>query len=135
MILRWALTLLAVFCSFVIAGIFGGIAAGLSGLCSLPGAGFSAAFSVVVVAYLSAPNHRFRTATVALILGVVVAWLLLEPSFYPESYGEREAYQLTHLPVVATYLGGLLGLLVSALIQRWAWPDNSLRPTPLRGAA
>ena len=135
MVLRWALGFLAVLSGFLVAGVLGGFATVLTGFWYLPGAGFSAAFAVVVVAYLAAPSRKFRASTVALILGAVVAWVLLEPSFYPESYGERGAYQPTHFPIVATYLGGLLGILASALIGRWAGPNNSFKPTPLRGAA
>jgi len=135
MVLRWALALLAVFGGFMAAGILGGLVTDFAGLWHLPGAGFSAAFSVVVVAYLAAPSHRFRTATVALILGAVIAWLLLEPSFYPESYGERGAYQRTHLPILATYFGGLLGLFASALVGRRAGPNSSFKPNLLRKSA
>jgi hypothetical protein len=120
MVLRWALAVLAVLGGFTVAGILGGLATDFAGFWNLPGAGFSAAFAVVVVAHLAAPSHKLRTATVALVLGAVVAWLLLEPSFYPESYGNRGAYEPTHLPVIATYIGGLLGLVAAALIGRWA---------------
>lgn len=120
MVLRWALAVLAVLGGFTVAGILGGLATDFAGFWNLPGAGFSAAFAVVVVAHLAAPSHKLRTATVALVLGAVVAWLLLEPSFYPESYGNRGAYEPTHLPVIATCIGGLLGLVAAALIGRWA---------------
>ncbi|WP_232227685.1 hypothetical protein, partial [Aerolutibacter daejeonensis] len=120
MVLRWALALLAAFSGFAVAGIVGGLAAEFAGFWNLPGAGFSAAFAVVVLAYLAAPSHKLPAAAVALTLGAVVAWLLLEPSFYPESYGDRGAYEPTHLPVVTTYIGGLVGLLASVLIGRWA---------------
>ncbi len=135
MILRWALALLLVFCGFVVTGMLGGLIAGFVGLWHLPGAGFSAAFAVVIAAYLAAPSHKLGSAFTALILGAIAAWLLLEPSFYPESYGDRDAYQPTHLPIIATYIGGLLGLLAAVLIGRWAGPNNSFKPTPLRGAA
>jgi hypothetical protein len=135
MVLRWALALLAIFGGFTAAGLLGGLASDFAGFWQLPGAGFSASFGVVVVAYLAAPAHKLHTAIVALILGAVAAWLLLEPSFYPESYGARGAYEPTHVPIVATYVGGLLGLVVAALISRWAGPNNSFKPTPLRGAA
>ena len=135
MVLRWAMALLAVFGGFAVAGILGGLATDIAGFWHLPGAGFSAAFAVVVVAFLAAPSHKLRTATFALILGAVVAWLPLEPSYYPESYGDRGAYEPTHLPIVATYIGGLLGLLASVLIRRWAGPNNSFKPKPLRGSA
>jgi hypothetical protein len=135
MVLRWTLAMLAVAITFVGAGILGGVVAGIIGLWHLPVAGFSAAFFVVVVAYLAAPKHKVMAAVFTLFAGAVAAWLLLEPSFYPESYGDRGAYEPTHLPVIATYLGALLGLIATALTWRRAGPNNSSKPTPLRGAA
>ena len=135
MVLRWALTLLLVFCGFVVAGMLGGFIVDFAGLWHLPGAGFGAAFAVVVVTYLAAPSHKLGSAFTALIVGAIAAWWLLEPSFYPESYGSSNAYQPTHLPIIVTYIGGLFGLLAAALIGRWAGPNNSSKPTPLRGAA
>jgi hypothetical protein len=135
MVLRWSLALLAILGGFAVAGVLGGLAADVAGFWHLPGAGFSAAFAVVIVAYLAAPTYKLRTAAVALVLGAIAAWLLLEPSFYPESYGERGAYEPTHLPIIATYIGGLLGLVAAMLIGRWAGPNSSSKPTPLRGAA
>ena len=135
MVLRWALALLLVLCGFVVAGMLGGFITDFAGLWHLPGAGFSAAFAVVVVAYLTAPSHKLGSATIALILGAIAAWLLLEPSFYPESYGDRDAYQPTHLPIIATYIGGFLGLVAAALIRRWAGPNNSFKPNPHQGGA
>ena len=127
MVLRWALALLGVLVSFVIAGLLGGLTAELVGLWHILGAGFGAAFAVVVVAYLAAPSHKNCAAIVALALGVITAWLLLEPSFYPESYGPARAYEPTHLPIAATYLGGLLGLLVATLIRRRTGPNISFK--------
>ena len=135
MLLRWALALLAVLGGFFLAGISGSIAADLAGFWHLLGAGFSAAVAVVVVAYLAAPNHKMLSSIIALLLGAAAAWFVLEPSFYPESYGERGAYQPTHLPIIVTYLGGVLGLVIAAALHRWMGPNNSFKPTPLRGAA
>lgn len=117
------------------AGILGAVATDLAGFWHLPGAGFSAAFAVVVVAYLSAPSHKLHAATAFLLVGAAIAWLLLEPSFYPKSYGDHGAYVRTHLPVIATYVGGLFGLLAAALVQRRVGPDNSFKPNRLRRSA
>ena len=135
MILKWVLALLAVLGGFLLAGISGGILTDLVGFWSLPGAGFSAAFVVVVVAYLAAPGHKLLSSAVALVIGAVAAWIVLEPSFYPESYGERGAYQPTHLPIIVTYFGGVLGLIVAVVLKRWAGLNNSFKSRPLRGSA
>lgn len=77
---------------FVAAGIAGEIIASAVGLWGDPVAG----------------------ATGALILGAALAWELLDsPSYYPDGFGAR-SYQETYLPVIATYVGGLAGLLVCA---------------------
>jgi hypothetical protein len=131
MLLKWTLAFLAAAGAFTISGVAGALITDALGLWSIPGAGFSAACAVVVVAYVSAPSHKFIVAASTFIAGATAAWLLLEPSFYPESYGSRRAYQPTHLPVAATYAGGLLGLFVSACIRRWAGPNNSSKPTLL----
>ncbi|MES2604224.1 MAG: hypothetical protein V4603_04755, partial [Pseudomonadota bacterium] len=78
----------------------------------LPGAGFSAAATVVVVTYIAAPDFKFVAACIALLVGGILAWLIVEPSWLPESYGERGAYQPTHLPIIATYIGGTVGFLL-----------------------
>ena len=127
MVLRWLLALLFVLGGFPYAAVLGGLASELAGFWHLPGAGFGAAFTVVVVSYLAAPTNKLLAAFVSLILGAIAAWLLLEPSRNPENYGERGAFEPTHLPVIATYIGGLLGLFASAIIWLWAGPNNSFK--------
>ena len=110
MILKWLVAVLAVLGGFVIAGITGAFAAELFGFWYLPGGGFSAAATVIIVAYIAAPRHKLPAALIVLMIGAVAAWLTLEPSWLPESYAERGAYQPTHLPIIATYFGALAGL-------------------------
>ena len=73
----------------------------------------------------SCPGHlrcrtelKFTLCGAALVAGALLAWLVLEPSFYPdmERYGAL-AYQPTHLPVIATYSGGIVGLLVAGAFR------------------
>lgn len=114
---KWFIALLAVAGAFLISGVLGSFLADFLWSWSLLGAGFAAAFSVVCVAYLAAPDHKFIFSVVTFVVGVVVAWLFLEPSSYPESHATM-AYQPTHLPLVITYIGGVLGLFVVALVNR-----------------
>ncbi|MFN0196903.1 MAG: hypothetical protein ACKVT0_09155 [Planctomycetaceae bacterium] len=125
MVLRWFFAVLAVMGGFFVAGISGGIAADLVGFWAVPGAGFSAAFAVVILTYLTVPNYKFLSACVALVIGAIAAWPILEPSFFPESYGERGAYQPTHLPIIITYAGGILGLLTAVASTLPASGDKS----------
>lgn len=135
MALRWIFTVAVVLLSFVLAGFFGGLVSHLTGLWLLPCVGFCVAFAVIVVASLAAPAYKPRSALITLAVGAIAAWMVLEPSFYPTSYGPERAYQPTHLPIVATYLGGLLGFVVGALLSRRAGPISSFKPTPLRSSS
>jgi len=103
--------------SFLAGGAAGGFAASSLHLWLHPVAGFCAAATVVIVGYLAAPAYKLQAGCVVFAVGAVAAWAILEPSWLPESYGDR-AYQPTHLPVMATYCGGVLGLLVAALLGK-----------------
>jgi hypothetical protein len=116
---QWILATLAVIAIFFIVGIAADIATGALGYWHVLGAGFFAAMAVVVAAFVFAPSHRFTCASYAFAIGAAVAWYSLEPSWYPEDYGIR-AYQPTHLPVLATYLGGAIGLTLSAIWWYWS---------------
>ena len=134
-IFNWIMAAFAVVGGFVVAGVAGSVLTDFAGFWHLPGAGFSAALATVALAYLAAPNHKLSCAFGALIIGAAVAWYVLEPSWLPENYGDRGAYEPTHLPIIATYVGGVVGLLLVALYRRWAGPNNSFKPKPLRGSA
>ena len=114
----WSLAVLAIFGAFFIAGLTGSFITDYFGLWHLPGAGFAAALAVVVTTYIASPSHKFRSSFIALLVGAVVAWIFIEPYWYPESknYGDL-AYQPTHLPFVATLAGGVLGLLFAFLLR------------------
>ncbi|WP_022972460.1 hypothetical protein [Xanthomonas maliensis] len=118
MIQRWITAVLIVLGGFLLAGVLGGLVTAIAGRWPIPGAGFCAALTVVVLAHMAAPAHKLGAALGVLVVGSGLAWLLLEPAFYPESYRGRGAYQPTHLPIVATYAGGLVGALL-VLAGRW----------------
>ena len=81
-----------------------------------PVAGFIAAFFVVITAYISAPKAKARAVAITYIIGVVCAWYLLADSFYPEQH--PKAYQPTYIPLIATYTGGLLGVILCFVIEK-----------------
>jgi peptidoglycan/LPS O-acetylase OafA/YrhL len=114
---RWPLFVLSLLGIFVAAGIAGALASHLLGLWSTPVAGFCAAFAVVWGAWRLAPSHKLKATLFVLVLGAVLAWVVLEPSWYPESYADL-AYQPTHLPLAATYAGALLGCLFGFIRHR-----------------
>lgn len=115
---QWTLAILAVLGAFFVAGIAGSFATDILGFWHLPGAGFFAALAVVVTTYFAAPSRKFLFSCGAFAVGAIAAWVLLEPSSYPETsrYGGL-AYQPTHLPVAATYIGGIIGLAVVGVLR------------------
>jgi len=114
----WILAFLAVAGAFFIAGFTGSLVTDLLGFWHIPGAGFAAALAVVVTIYFASPSHKFQLACLALLVGALAAWVILEPSSYPETqrYGDL-AYQPTHIPFIATFSGGILGLLFTFLLR------------------
>lgn len=108
------LSMLGAFFGCAIAAAFG---AQFIGLWPLPVSGSCAAFGVVSVAYIAAPSHRLTTAVLVYLLGVAIAWVVLEPSAYPDTYVGRE-YQPTHLPFIVTCMGGTLSLALLPVLRR-----------------
>ena len=94
--------------------VFAFIAARYFGLWPLPAVAFALGFGCVLLAYVGASSAKLPVATGAYGLGVLVAWLVLEPAWLPESYATRGAYEPTHLPLFGACLGGFAGI-VSAL--------------------
>ena len=114
----WILAPISVVGAFFLAGLAGSFIGDRSGIWNLPVAGFCAAFAVVVTAYFAWSKHKFRAACIALLVGAFVAWIFIEPWWYPptERYGDL-AYQTTHLPYLVTLAGGFLGLLIAFVVK------------------
>ena len=114
----WILAPISVVGAFFLGGLAGSSIGYQSGIWDLPVAGFSAAFAVVVTAYFAWARHKFRAACIALLVGAFVAWVFIEPWWYPETerYGDL-AYQTTHLPFRLTLAGGFLGLLIAFVLR------------------
>jgi len=108
---QWIVAIFSVFGAFFLCGIGGSLIASIFGIWETPVAGFFAAFSVVAMAYLAMPSHKKEVAIGTFIIGCFLAWIILEPSHYPESY-ELRAYQATHLPLLITAAGGLVALII-----------------------
>ncbi|WP_156042730.1 hypothetical protein [Marinobacterium lacunae] len=106
----WGISIFSVFGAFVACGFGGAVIADFAGLWGLPLSGFCAAFATVVVVYYSTPSNSTISAIISFFIGSILAWFILEPSFYPEFYPEV-AYQPTHLPIITTLTGGFIALL------------------------
>lgn len=104
------LSMVIVIVTFIVTATTAGILAGFAELWKKPIIGAVAAFCVVVSGYLSAPSHKQWAATIWLVLGAIAAWFLSGDSYYPEDH--QHAYQLTYIPLVATYLSGLTALIL-----------------------
>ena len=113
---QWITAALAIAGAFFLAGIGGSVATDMLGYWHLPGAGFCAGIAVVLTTYFAAPSHKLALAGCAFLAGALVAWRFLEPSSYPESYAKL-AYKDTHLPLIATCAGGVIGLVVVGIIS------------------
>lgn len=106
----FTLSLAIVLIVFVVTATSAGVLAGLAGFWKKPIIGGVAAFCVVMSAYSSAPSHKLFSATVWLIIGAIAAWFLSGDSYYPEDH--QHAYQLTIIPLLATYLSGVFALVL-----------------------
>jgi hypothetical protein len=136
---EWSRAFFAVLGAFVFSGTVAGIGSGMLGYWEVPVAGCFAAFSVVLAAYSFAPSWKRLAAAAVFCVGALAAWKLIGRSSFPQSYGEL-AYQPTSIPFAATLAGGLVALVGTWLLewrrqQSGKAPNNSSKPTPLRGAA
>ncbi len=115
---QWILAVLAVLGAFFVSGIAGSIATDILGFWHIPGAGFFAALAVVVTTYFAAPSRKLLFCFGVFAVGAIAAWVVLEPSWYPDTrrYGTL-AYEPTHLPVIATYIGGIIGLAIVGALR------------------
>ena len=106
--IRWFALGPAVFAAFVLVGIAAGLISDALGVWYEPVVGAACAAAFVFVSYVLAPEFKVAVATYALIAGAVLAWQLTSPpSFYPENYAAY-AYVPSYLPIVVTYVAGLL---------------------------
>ncbi|MBU2871994.1 hypothetical protein [Colwellia sp. E2M01] len=110
------LSLVIVIIVFVIVAFSAGALAGLAGVWKKPIIGGVAAFGVVITGYITAPNHKQFAAAFWLVAGAVAAWILAGDSYYPEDH--QYAYQLTIIPLLATYVSGALALLLCVTWHR-----------------
>jgi len=106
----FALSIVIVIISFLFSAIAAGILADLASVWKKPIIGSVAAFCVVISGYATAPSHKQLASVVWLIVGAVSAWVLAGDSFYPEDH--EHAYQLTIIPLLATYISGVFAVLI-----------------------
>jgi len=106
----FALSIVIVIISFLFSAIAAGILADLASVWKKPIIGSVAAFCVVISGYATAPSHKQLASVVWLIVGAISAWVLAGDSFYPEDH--EHAYQLTIIPLLATYISGAFAVLI-----------------------
>lgn len=115
-LIRWLSTPFVPVMAFLLAALSSGLLADKLGFWHEPVMGFVSAFVVVISAYLTAPDGKDWISLVAFLIGAVVAWFLVGDSFYPENY--FRAYEPTYVPLVATYIGGLIGVILCFVLNR-----------------
>lgn len=113
---RWVIVPFVAVTVFVVTAIVGFGLCLLFGLWFEPVIGFMAAFSTVLITSLSAPKFEEWVGVLTYFLGAVAAWYLIGDSFYPENYAQP--YEPTNIPIVVTYLGGLLGVALCFFLKR-----------------
>jgi hypothetical protein len=106
----YAFSVVVVILTFLVSAISAALLADYIGIWKKPVIGSVAAFCVVISGYATAPHYKINTAIIWLIIGAISAWFLAGDSYYPEDY--QSAYQLTIMPILATYLSGFFALLV-----------------------
>jgi hypothetical protein len=94
---------------FVFAAFASGTIAGYIGLWKKPIIGAFSAFVVVFVGYKTAPKYKNYAAALWLLAGGIAAYFLSGDSYYPEDH--QHAYQLTYIPLIATYVSGIFALI------------------------
>jgi len=101
----FVLSLVIVITCFVVSAVAAGLLADLAGVWKKPVIGSVAAFCVVIAGYATAPTYKRSASAAWLIIGAIAAWVLSSTSPYPED-------QPTLIPIYATYLSGLVALLL-----------------------
>jgi hypothetical protein len=105
--LRWLLLVPATLLSVPASALVGATLAQVLDLWAEPMIGIVASAVFVALPYKLAPSGGLIVSGVALLVGALLAWWLIDPpSYYPEGYAER-SYQPTYLPIIGTYGAGL----------------------------
>ena len=115
-ILRWILLPVFVTIGFFVTGFGSAFLANNLRIWSFPIMGFLVAFVVVTISYLTAPKYKLITGTVVFVIGAIFALKLVGKAWYPENY--PRPYERTFIPIICTYVGGILGLLFPTLINK-----------------
>lgn len=88
---------------------------------AMPFDGALVAFLVVLAGALAAPCKRLFTAFIVLILGATLAWVMVGEMYPPTYYPPKlfpDGPPRVWSPIIGTYVGGLIGVLVIAIRER-----------------
>jgi len=81
-----------------------------------PIVGSISAIVVVSYCYLKAPNYKLICSAFSFLLGAVIAYFAPYMLTYPECH--KLAYQSTYIPLMFTYLSGLIVLIFCLYISK-----------------
>jgi len=107
----WTISALAVSGAFFLCGFGGAAIADMFDIWPLPVSGFSAAFAVVSLTYLSVPKFQNQITISIFIVGCLISSWLLTSFYYPGTQNHLRIKQ-EHIPLAATILGGAIALLI-----------------------
>jgi hypothetical protein len=105
---NWIISIFSVFGAWGLCGLGGAIIAQWFPSSQFSIEGFFAAFGVVSIAYLSAPNYKKLYSVIWFIVGAVAAYILL----YPVNSRTDSV-----IPLVSTISGGLVVLVIILMPQ------------------
>ena len=94
-------------------------------------AGPITAIVIVFYSYLLAPKYNAIWSVIGFLLGALVAYAVPEMHSYPECH--ELAYQRTYIPLVVTYVTGLIALAYCIYLSNTKH-NKSFKPTPKSGA-
>ncbi len=114
--LRWFCMPPLVFVLFIGAGVITSFVSSAIGLWDYPCVGATCAFVWVLSAYAIVPEKKLIVAIAAFLGGAILAYGPLEPAWWPEGFSQP--YQPTHLPLVATYVSGLIAVVIAATMEK-----------------
>jgi hypothetical protein len=129
--LRWFCLPPALFAIFLFLGLALAFLNSFLRLWFEPAAGFILALVWVLSAHLIAPDRKPIASAMAFGIGTMLAWQFIGDSWYPENH--PKAYQPTHLPIMVTIAGGVLGFAGSITMEMMKRKPKAYNATPHSG--
>jgi len=122
---RWLSLIPLVVIAFFTVSLFTIFAADSRGIWYEPVVGVVASSVVVLVAFIVPPDMKILCATVALVLGAVVAWILIQPPSTNYSGVNNDQLNYTYTSIIATYFSGAVSWCFCYFWHRRSKPNSN----------